>query len=245
LGDALYADRIHFRTADRDVPDHPFWGPEVNPKDVLRAASEDGQTVEELDDARLVERIADELAAGRVVGWMEGAGEFGPRALGHRSILAAPHSAAMRDRLNRDVKYREEFRPFAPVTPVEAADRYFELPRGGARLARFMSGVFPVRPEWRAELAAVTHVDGSARVQALERWMAPRLHALLEAYGRRSGVPVLLNTSFNVAGEPMVSSALEGYLTFRRCGIDTLAAAPALVTKRVSGLAATPKERVG
>ena len=104
----------------------------------------------------------------------------------------------------------------------------------GARLARFMSGVFPVRPEWRAKLAAVTHVDGSARVQTLERSMAPRLHALLEAYGRRSGMPVLLNTSFNVAGEPIVCRALEGYLTFRRCGIDVLAAGPALVTKRAA-----------
>ena len=184
--------------------------------------------------AALIERIADELAAGRIVGWMDGASEFGPRALGHRSILAAPHSAEMRDRLNRDIKYREEFRPFAPVTPIETADRYFELPSGGARLARFMSGVFPVRPEWRARLAAITHVDGSARPQTLERDMAPRLYALLEAYGRRSGIPVLLNTSFNVAGEPIVNRALEGYSTFRRCGIDALVAGPTLVTKRAS-----------
>ena len=96
----------------------------------------------------------------------------------------------MRDRLNRDIKYREAFRPFAPVTPIESADRYFELPPGGARLARFMSGVFPVRPEWRSRLAAITHVDGSARLQTLERGMAPRLYALLEAYGvaRNSGI---------------------------------------------------------
>ena len=135
----------------------------------------------------MVERIADDLAAGRVVGWMDGASEFGPRALGHRSILAAPQSREMRDRLNRDIKRREEFRPFAPVTPLEAADRYFELPAGGARLGRFMSGVFPVRPEWRDALGAITHVDGSARVQTLDQTMAPRLHALLEAYGSRSG----------------------------------------------------------
>jgi carbamoyltransferase len=94
--------------------------------------------------------------------------------------------------------------------------------------------VFPVRPEWRARLAAVTHVDGSARVQVLERGMAPRLHALLEAYGRCSGIPVLLNTSFNVAGEPIVNTALEGYSTFRRCGIDALVAGPAVVTKRAT-----------
>ena len=137
----------------------------------------------------------------------------------------------MCDRLNRDIKYREEFRPFAPVVTAEAADRFFELPPGGARLGRFMSGVFPVRREWRSRLAAVTHVDGSARVQVLERQMAPRLHALLDAYGRRSGMPVLLNTSFKVAGEPIVSRALEGYSTFRRCGIDVLVAGSTVVTK--------------
>jgi carbamoyltransferase len=244
LGAALYADRIYLGNPDRDVPDHPFWGPTVDGTELARAAREDNQVVEELDDAALIERIADQLADGRIVGWMDGASEFGPRALGHRSILAAPHSAEMRDRLNRDIKYREMFRPFAPVTPIETADRYFELPPGGARLARFMSGVFPVRPEWRARLAAITHVDGSARLQTLERDMAPRLHALLEAYGRRSGMPVLLNTSFNVAGEPIVNRALEGYSTFRRCGIDALVAGPTLVTKRPASPARSLKEDV-
>ena len=237
LGAALYADRLYFKNPDRDVPDHPFWGPAIDAAHLVRAAREDDQQVDELDDAALVERVAADLAAHCVVGWMDGASEFGPRALGHRSLLAAPHTIAMRDRLNRDIKHREEFRPFAPVVTAEAADQYFELPAGGARLARFMSGVFPVRPEWRAKLAAVTHVDGSARVQVLERTMAPRLHALLEAYGRRSGIPVLLNTSFNVAGEPIVNAALEGYSTFRRCGIDALVAGPAVVTKRASASA--------
>jgi carbamoyltransferase len=232
LGAALYADRIFFRNPDRECPDHPFWGPSVDAAALARAAREDDQDVEELEDQVLIERVADALAGGSVVGWMDGATEFGPRALGHRSILAAPHSAAMRDRLNRDIKFREEFRPFAPVVPIEAADTFFELPPGGVRLARFMSGVFPVRPEWRERLAAVTHVDGSARLQALERGMAPRLHALLEAYGRRTGIPVLLNTSFNLSGEPIVTRALEGYSTFRRCGIDLLVAGPTVVSKQ-------------
>jgi carbamoyltransferase len=234
LGAALYADRCYLGGRDRDVPDHPFLGPAVDPQELARAAREDGQHVEELDERALIDRTADALAAGKIIGWMDGASEFGPRALGHRSILAAPHTREMRDRLNRDVKNREEFRPFAPVAPIETADRYFELPPGGARLGRFMSGVFPVRPEWREKLAGITHVDGSARLQTLERDMAPRLHALLEAYGRRTGVPVLLNTSFNVAGEPIVNRAVEGYLTFRRCGIDTLVAAPFVVTKNAS-----------
>jgi carbamoyltransferase len=242
LGAALYADRIYFRNPDRDVADHPFWGPSVDAHHLARAAREDGQGVEELDEAALVERVADDLAAGRIIGWMDGACEFGPRALGHRSILAAPHSSDVCDRLNRDIKRREEFRPFAPVAPIEAADRFFDLPPGGARLGRYMSGVFPVRPEWRSQLAAVTHVDGSARVQVLERGMAPRLHALLEAYGRRTGIPVLLNTSFNVAGEPIVTQVLEGYMTFRRCGIDRLVAGSTVVSKRAADAATSPKE---
>jgi carbamoyltransferase len=126
--------------------------------------------------------------------------------------------------------------------PIEAADRFFDLPPGGARLGRYMSGVFPVRSEWRSQLAAVTHVDGSARVQVLERSMAPRLHALLEAYGRCTGVPVLLNTSFNVAGEPIVTQVLEGYLTFRRCGIDLLVSGSTIVTKRAAASATSLKE---
>jgi carbamoyltransferase len=231
LGAALYADRIYFRNPDRDVADHPFSGPVVDHLQLARVAREDSQTVDELDEALLVNRITDDLAAGRIVGWMEGACEFGPRALGHRSLLAAPHETAMRDRLNRDIKRREEFRPFAPIVPLEDADRFFDLPPGGTQLARYMSGVFPVKPEWRSRLAAVTHVDGSARVQVLARDMAPRLHALLEAYGRRSGIPVLLNTSLNVAGEPIVTQALEGYLTFRRCGIDVLVAGSTVVSK--------------
>ena len=234
LGAALFADRIYFRNPDRDIPDHPFWGPAVDAAELARAAREDGQQIDERDEPALLDHVAAQLAAGRIVGWMDGESEFGPRALGHRSILAAPHSVDMRDRLNRDIKFREEFRPFAPVTTVEAASRYFDLPPGGLRLARFMSGVFPVRPEWRSALAAITHVDGSARLQALDRTMAPRLYALLEAYERHTGIPVLLNTSFNIAGEPIVNRALEGYSTFRRCGIDLLVAGSAIVTKRAA-----------
>ena len=233
IGAALYADRIHFGNPDREFPDHPFWGPTVETDALARLAREDHLPVEELDDPALIECVARDLAEGRIVGWMEGALELGPRALGHRSILAAPHTIQMRDRLNRDIKHREQFRPFAPVVPIEAADRYFEMPPGGKRLARFMSGVFPVRQEWREKLAAITHVDGTARVQALERSMAPRLYALLEAYGRLSGIPILLNTSFNLAGEPIVNRAVEGYLTFRRSGIDVLVAGQTRVTKRM------------
>ncbi|HEY4395169.1 MAG TPA: carbamoyltransferase N-terminal domain-containing protein [Polyangia bacterium] len=232
VGAALYADRIHFAQPDREIPDHPFWGPTVDAAELGRLAEEDSLPLYTPgSDAALYEQVAAALAAGEVVGWMDGALELGPRALGHRSILAAPHDARMRDRLNLRIKRREEFRPYAPAVPAELADRYFQLPPGGARLGRFMSGVFPVRPEWRARLAAVTHVDGTARVQTVDAAMAPRLHALLHAYGRRSGVPVLLNTSFNLAGEPIVNRAVEGYSTFRRCDMDRLVVGGVMMTR--------------
>src|SRR5207248_7481705 len=183
IGVALYADRIHFGRRHVAFPDHPYWGPVVDANELAHIAAEDGFEAHRLTEPELLRRIAEELEQGRIVGWMQGACELGPRALGNRSILAAPHDAATRDRLNRCIKYREEFRPFAPAVPIEVADRYVELSRGGARLARFMSGVFPVRTEWRERLAAVTHVDGTARVQTVDPSMAPRFHALLHAYG--------------------------------------------------------------
>jgi carbamoyltransferase len=132
LGAALYADRVHFRRPWREAPDHPFWGPAADPIELARVAAEDGLACERVaDDAESIARVAGELAAGRIVGWIEGACELGPRALGHRSILAAPHDAAMRDKLNRSIKFREEFRPFAPAVPIEVAGRYFDLPPGG------------------------------------------------------------------------------------------------------------------
>src|SRR4030095_15562705 len=162
------------------LPAPPFWGPIFDGVELARVAAEDGQIVDRWEDEdALIRQTADDLAAGRVVGWMDGALELGPRALGHRSILASAAATQMRDRLNRDIKFRDEFRPFAPVVPVEAVDRYFEMPRGGPRLARFMSGVFHVRPEWRSALRAITHVDGTTRLQALDRDMAPRLCGVL------------------------------------------------------------------
>ena len=231
LGAALYVDRVHFGNTSRPVPDHPFWGPQAQPQELARVAAEDGLPCEHLSDRELLPAVAAELSAGRIVAWVDGACELGPRALGHRSILAAPHDAAMRDKLNRSIKFREEFRPFAPAVTAETAARYFELPPGGERLARFMSGVFPVRKEWRQRLAAVAHVDGTARVQVVDRAMAPRFHALLSEVGRLTGIPVLLNTSFNLAGEPIVCGEAEAYSTFRRSGIDLLVCGPVLVRK--------------
>jgi len=232
MGAALYADRIHFKNPHKDVPDHPYWGPKIDAEELARIAREDDLPLETAaDDSELLDRTVGLLTSGKIVGWMDGGAEFGPRALGNRSILAAPHTVAMKDRLNKEIKYREEFRPFAPAVPIEVAAKYFDFPEAGARLGAFMSGVFPVRPEWRDRLAAVTHVDGTARLQTVECDKAPRFHALLERYGAKTGIPVLLNTSFNLAGEPIVTRAVEGYSTFRRCGIDVLVAGNHMVHK--------------
>jgi len=150
----------------------------------------------------------------------------------------------MRDRLNREIKYREPFRPFAPVVPIEVVARYFDIPPGGTRLARFMSGVFPVRREWRSRLQAITHVDGTARVQVLEPAMLPRLHALLVAYGQRTAIPVLLNTSFNLAESRLSIGRVEGYSTFLRCKIDVLVAGGTRVMKRTSAMAKTQVDKI-
>ena len=119
LGAALCVDRLHFRSPARPVPDHPFWGPEADPMELSRLAVEDGLPCERHSETEVLARVAEELCAGRIVGWIDGACELGPRALGNRSILAAPQDAAMRDKLNRSIKFREEFRPFAPAVPIE------------------------------------------------------------------------------------------------------------------------------
>jgi carbamoyltransferase len=232
LGAALLASHEGGKPARRERLRHVYWGTHVGEREEIEAVLDRWSDLVAFEHREAVEReTAARLADGQVVGWAQGRSEFGPRALGNRSILAAPHTVQMKDRLNKEIKYREEFRPFAPAVPIEHADRYFELPPGGARLGAFMSGVFPVKPEWREKLAAITHVDGTARLQTVEKDNAPRFYALLERYGALTGIPVLLNTSFNLAGEPIVTRAVEGYSTFRRCGIDMLVAGRHLVTK--------------
>ena len=162
--------------------------------------------------------VARELARGQIVGWFDGAMEFGPRALGGRSILADPRDAAVRDVLNLRVKHREPFRPFAPAILEERAGDYFE----GAHAVPWMSEILTVRPERRADIAAAVHVDGTGRLQTVSRPEAPRLHALICAFEALTGVPALINTSFNVAGEPIVCSPDDACRCFRAAGLDAL-----------------------
>ena len=172
------------------------------------------------DDEALCGHVAERLAAGAIVGWVQDRMEFGPRALGARSILADPRGPEVRRRLNERIKRREAFRPFAPAVLAGRAAEWFELPAGGP--SDYMLTVAPVRPECRSRLPAVTHVDGSARVQTVGPHAPRRFRRLLEAFDRLTGVPILVNTSFNGAGEPIVRSPADALDCHRRIGLDAL-----------------------
>jgi carbamoyltransferase len=199
------------------VMDHAYLGPAFTENECREALSAAGLPAQALSEGDLVERAAGALADGKIVGWFQGRMEFGPRALGNRSILADPRRAEMRDELNDRVKRREPFRPFAPAILEEVADDWFE---DGAPSA-FMLNAVPVRADRRSEIPACTHVDGTGRLQTVRRDQNPRFYDLIREFGRRTGVPVLLNTSFN-ENEPICCTPEEAVETFRRGGMDVL-----------------------
>jgi carbamoyltransferase len=172
------------------------------------------------------------IADGRVVAWYRGRMEFGPRALGHRSILADPGHPGMRDRINAMVKMREAFRPFAPAVTLEEVDRWFTVPPKTA--LPFMILTVDVRPECRAELPAITHVNGSARVQTVSADDNAEFHRLLQAVGKTTGREMVLNTSFNVKGQPIVNTPEEALETFLGTGIEFLFLENRLVSRRTA-----------
>lgn len=171
---------------------------------------------------------AGHLAEGKIVGWFQGGSEFGPRALGNRSILADPRDPGMKDRLNARVKHRQSFRPFAPAVLAERSRDVFQ----GDLDSPFMLLSTQVRPEWRDRVPAITHVDGSARVQTVDRETNPVFHALIAAFERRTGVPVLINTSFNVRGEPIVETPVDAMKCFLGTDLDVLVMHDLLIEKR-------------
>jgi carbamoyltransferase len=201
-------------------------GPEHANGSIKRAL--DRENIAHETPGNMEERIAELLAAGKIVGWYQGAMEFGPRALGARSILADPTRADMKDRINAQVKHREEFRPFAPSCLKERAPEFFE----GCSDSPFMLFVHRVRAEKRESIPAITHVDGTARVQTVDAETNPQYYRLIAAFERLRGVPMVLNTSFNVMGEPIVNTPEDALRCFKSTGIDALAVGEYLVQKR-------------
>lgn len=174
-------------------------------------------------------RVADLICEGKVVGLFQGRSEFGPRALGHRSILGDPRQAHMRDWINGKVKLREWFRPLAPVVLLDHADHYFNI----ANPSPFMQYAAPVRPDAATTVPAITHVDCTARLQTVGPADDPLLYTLLRAFQQRTGVPVLLNTSFNGKDEPIVETPAEALESFRATPMHALAMPPYIIRKRV------------
>ncbi len=229
LGAALAACHMVFdqpRPVDgcRDGMQGAYLGPAYAQPDIERRLGALGAAYAVLDDDQLTRVTVAALSAGKRVGWMQGRMEFGPRALGNRSILADPRLPGMRDQLNGRVKFREPFRPFAPAVLAEDAAEWFDLPVASP----YMLLVGPVR---KAGVPAVTHVDGSARPQTVHAETNPRFHALLCHFKEATGCPVLVNTSFNVRGEPVVNTPEDAFRCFMGSDIDLLAVGNCLLRK--------------
>jgi len=219
IGAALYA--YHTRSGKQTDPTQqlsPYTGPEYTQEEILQAISESGLTARRSSDS--AEEAADMIADGKIVGWFQGRMEFGPRALGNRSLLADPRYASTRELLNQKVKHREDFRPFGPSILAEKASLWFDIGRPSKSLG-YMLFTCPVRPEKREKIPAVVHVDGTARIQIVERESNPSYYRLIERFEQHTGVPVILNTSFNDS-EPIVCSPKDAISTFKRTAIDAL-----------------------
>ena len=211
------------------VMKHSYLGRSYSDQDVQDAVSRGliGLATKSTRSENICRDTAKLLSEGKVLGWFQGRSEFGPRALGNRSILADPRKPEMKDTLNSRVKFRQAFRPFAPIVLAERASEIFE----GDEESPFMLIAKNVRPEWRDKIPAIVHVDGTARVQTVRRETNERLYRLLKEFEALTGVPVLLNTSFNVKGEPIVETPLDAVRCFLSTGIDHLAMHDLLLAK--------------
>src|SRR5439155_1121483 len=221
LGAALYAHHAVLGHPRKFLMEHAYLGEEHSAADIKRFLDEHGVRYEYFeDDDRLIDRVVDALQTGKVIGWSQGRFEWGPRALGNRSILADPRRADMKDIVNTKIKFREPYRPFAPSVLVERAVEYYDLKDPERHYpARFMLLVVDVKEAKRHVVPAPTHVDGTGRLQTVIRETNPRYHRLIETFGKATGVPVVLNTSFNLKGDPIVNTPAEAFSTFNRSGM--------------------------
>ncbi|HZQ94523.1 MAG TPA: carbamoyltransferase C-terminal domain-containing protein [Candidatus Sulfotelmatobacter sp.] len=226
IGAALHTYHSVLKQSRRHELKHSYLGPEFSESRIQSALQNAGLPCRKLDRARLVEETAEQIAAGNVVGWFQGRMEWGPRALGNRSIVAHPGRPDMKDILNARIKHREWFRPFAPSILAEYQHEYFEHDHPSP----FMLHVYKIRPEKREALCAVNHVDDTGRLQTVTREENPMYYDLITAFHRKTGLPVILNTSFN-ENEPIVCTPEEAIDCFRRTRMDVLAIGPFLVEK--------------
>lgn len=203
---------------------HAYYGENYNDNDIKNVLLNNGLKYEHInDEGCLLDKVSELLIAGKVIGWFHGRFEWGPRALGSRSIIADPRLAGMKDVVNTKIKFREPYRPFAPSVLSEHANEFFDIQEAANHIpARFMLYVVPVREDKRSIVPAITHVDGSARPQLVFREQSPRYYKLIENFWRKTNVPMILNTSFNLKGEPIVNTPQDAVSTFMRSGMDYL-----------------------
>lgn len=204
---------------NRWVMQSPYLGPAYSEDTILQAAAAPSLSYRRSSD--VATEAAQAIADGKIIGWFQGSSEAGPRALGNRSILADPRRAASKELINLKVKHREFFRPFAPAVLSEHARQWFAIPRESISL-RFMSFALPVRPEKQQLVPAIVHVDGSARPQVVEHTINPEFHRLISAFHERTGIPMVINTSFNTDDEPIVCSPSDAVNTLLRTDLDIL-----------------------
>ena len=234
IGAALYGYHMALgKPRQGFVMEHASWGQEhgcARIEDFLKEQNIRNRRFD--DEDKLLAYVVDRLQEGKVVGWSQGRFEWGPRALGHRSILADPRRADMKDLVNVKIKFREPFRPFAPSVLSERTEEYFVLPGATNHYpARFMLYVVDVRENKREVIPAITHVDGTGRLQTVRQEANPRYYRLIETFGDATGVPILLNTSFNLKGEPIVNTPNEAFNTFTHSGMDILVLGDYIVEK--------------
>lgn len=236
LGAALWAYNTVLGKPRNFTMQHAYWGRE----------NSDGETRDFLlknniphthceNEDELLDRVVEQLVDGKVVGWSQGRFEWGPRALGARSIIADPRNPNMKDIVNAKIKFREPYRPFAPSVLAESAEKYFDLPNATKHApARYMQFVVPVREKEQATLPAITHVDGTGRLQTVFKSESPRYYRLIERFGQATGVPVILNTSFNLKGEPIVNTPANAFNTFSKSEMDSLILGNYIVDKQIA-----------
>lgn len=227
LGAAAVAHRALFPRAELQPMETALLGPEYGNREIEGFLQAREIPMRKLEEEHLLERVAELLAGNRIVGWFQGRMEFGPRALGARSILANPADPGMKDRINSKIKGREPFRPFAPSVLEEQCAEWFDLEVPSP----YMVLAAPVRGAAREKIPAVVHEDGTARIQTVSSVVNRPYHRLIAAFGRRTGLPLVLNTSFNLRGEPIVCNPAQAYDCFKRSGMDALVLGDCLVEK--------------
>ena len=224
LGAALWAYNTLLGQPRSFTMKHAYWGRANSESEIAEFLTQNNIPFRKMkDEDELIDNVVDHLTNAKVVGWSQGRFEWGPRALGSRSIIADPRNPEMKDIVNSKIKFREPYRPFAPSVLAESTEKYFELPHATEHYpARFMLYVVPVVEAQHSTLPAITHVDGTGRLQTVFKDQSPRYYKLIERFGQATGVPVILNTSFNLKGEPVVTTPANAFHTFRTSEMDTL-----------------------